>query len=70
MEIYKLIMLSLSFLFVLSAVKKIKNGMSFEEYSIGRGFFLWAWFIIKAFFTIATLIVCIDWSFLNYKITF
>ena len=60
----------MSFLFVFMAVKKIKNGMSFEDYAIGRGYFLWMWFCFKFLFVITTLIFCIEWSFLNYKITF
>ena len=70
MEIYKILMLAVSFLFVFSAVRKMRKGMSFEEYSIGRSFGLWVWFLIKCVFVIATVIHCIDWSFLNYKLRF
>lgn len=70
MEVYKILMLAFSFLFVFSAVKKMRKGMSFEEYAIGRGYFLWLWFILKAGIIIVTIVHCIDWSFLNYKISF
>ena len=68
MEVYKILMLAVSFLFVFSAVKKMRKGMSFEEYSIKRGYLLWMWFCLKFMFVIATIIHCIDWSFLNYKL--
>ena len=70
MEIYKILMLAVSFLFVFLAVKKMRKGMSFEEYSLGRGLGLWIWFVIKCIFVAGTVIYCIDWSFLNYKISF
>ena len=70
MEVYKILMIIISFLIVFSAIKKIKGGMSFEEYSIGRGFGLWIVFVIKFIFIVVTLITCINWTFLNYKITF
>lgn len=68
MEVYKILLIVLSFLFVFSAVRKISKGMSFEDYSIGRGLGLWMWFGFKLVVVIFTIVKCIDWSFLNYKV--
>lgn len=70
MEVYKILMITFSFLFVFLAVKKILGGMSFEDYATGRGFILWLWFLLKTIFIIATLIFCIKWNFLMYEVKF
>jgi len=70
MEVYKILMIIISFLIVFSAAKKIKAGMSFEEYSIERGFGIYLLTVIKFIFIVITLIDCINWTLLNYKITF
>ena len=68
MKVYKILLMVFSFLFVFSAVINISKGMGFEEYSIGRGLWMWMWFVIKFFFVLFTIIRCINWSFLNYKV--
>lgn len=70
MEIYKILMLITSTLFIAHALVKIGKGMSFREYSIGRSFGLWLLFCWKVVFIIATTVMCINWSFLTHKINF
>jgi len=73
MEIYKILMLVVSFLFVFSAVKKMRKGMSFGDYALGRGFIIYVLTVFKLAFIIVTVyhfLSLLDWSFLNYKISF
>ncbi len=45
--------------------------LGFVEYSIGRGFGLWSWFIVRGIILIILsghLAQKVDWGFLNYKI--
>ena len=70
MEVYKILMIIISFLIVFSAIKNIKRGISFEDYLFNRGFGIYLLTVIKFIFIVITFIDCINWTFLDYKITF
>jgi hypothetical protein len=74
MEVYKILMIIISAVFIFFAAKKIREGMSLEEYAFEEEYL---WFCAKVLFVIFTVVILLEplfasvnWKgFFEYKIT-